>query len=137
MKNRMRLRVAVDLCIQDKLKTILYMFETIAFLSLITFTLYLIVSDTGFKDRIQKGLSVPVTGIGYVSVTADDVPSVQAEISHVDGVMHMGGIQCGVSNTSEELAFLRKFRAITVSATVKRIMEKRLRQPLCLEIYGM
>lgn len=74
--------------------------------------IYLIVSAYSFEDRIQRGLNVPVSKLGYFSmpysVSGDIRTVVMNEIAQIEEIKNFGTIDFGVANTSESIGFLRE-----------------------------
>ncbi|MBD5158472.1 MAG: ABC transporter permease [Butyrivibrio sp.] len=93
MKNRIRLRVAFDFCLQEKARFRLSVLEIIAFMCLAIQIIYMIASSYSYLDRMKRGVNVPLEQLGYCYSDGDS--RFGSELSNVEGVVHYGDIDSG------------------------------------------
>lgn len=109
MRNRDRLRVAMDNIAMEKGKKYLHIITASFFFLLPGFIVFFIFYAYGYEARVRNGLSVPVDRLGYYyAEPGDSDKDIYDEISSIEGVTGCGSIS-GISyNITPELQFLRE-----------------------------
>ncbi len=107
MKNRMRFKAAMDLCIQEKAKFRLSVLEIIIFMCVSIQVLFMVFQTYGYRERVQEGFKVPVSQVGYCVIVGSDSDTIE-KIRNLPEILHYGTIDTGVLSTAEELRFLRE-----------------------------
>ena len=110
MKNSVRIRIALDMCVREKKKFILSIFVLSIAFALILVNLYIVFSANSYMHKVQKGLKIPVEKLIWFSFELEDYKdnqNIYEELLKTSGVSTIGNISTGLSNTRPELAFLR------------------------------
>ena len=73
MKFKSKLKVALDMCINDKWKFRAALITTVAFLCIVMQIIYMTSTSGIYKSRVNMALSKDIEGLLYVEFKSDDV----------------------------------------------------------------
>lgn len=145
MKNKVRLRVAFDFCIQEKAGFKLSVLEITAFMCLMIQIVFMIAYSYSYLERMKAGVSVPLERLGYCFYDGGgdfgdklaktegvthygDIDSGDARISNIEGLEVLHEIQKGHTNIAGDKEFEQSkgVEAININGNLWDIMNIRL-----------
>lgn len=115
MRNDVRMRIAVDMCIQEKFKFFASIFILFLASSLVIMNIYIVASANSYRYKVQKGLSVPLEKVIWYSFEPndyEDADEIFKKITQNSDISNVGSILSNVSNGSRCLMHLREVQSL-------------------------
>lgn len=107
MKFKSKLKVALDMCINDKWKFRAALITTVAFLCIVMQIIYMTSTSGIYKSRVNMALSKDIEGLLYVEFKSDDVNGKEI-IESIPEIENYGNVYFAGMNSTPALKKLRE-----------------------------
>lgn len=108
MKFGKRLKIAFDICLSESRKFVLGMFTVLIALMMVEMVCILKSGNNVYSKRIEQGIRYDLSDVYYINMMYGGSKMVMEEVGELPEIYAMGGVQHGMSNTSNVLSFLRQ-----------------------------
>ncbi|HAX07775.1 MAG TPA: hypothetical protein DCX93_06965 [Butyrivibrio sp.] len=109
MKFKSKLKVALDMCINDKWKFRAALITTVSFLCIVMQIIYMTSTSGIYKSRVNMALSKDVEGLLYVEFKSDDVNGKEI-IESIPEIENYGNVYFAGMNSTPALKQLREIQ---------------------------
>lgn len=109
MKFKSKLKVALDMCINDKWKFRAALITTVAFLCIVMQIIYMTSTSGIYKSRVNMALSKDIEGLLYVEFKPEDVNGTRI-IDAIPEVEYYGNVYFAGMNSTPALKQLREIQ---------------------------
>lgn len=109
MKFKSKLKVALDMCINDKWKFRAALITTVSFLCIVMQIIYMSSTSGIYKSRVNMALSKDVEGLLYVEFKSDDVNGKEI-IESIPEIENYGNVYFAGMNSTPVLKQLREIQ---------------------------
>lgn len=108
MRNRTRIKIAFDMCINEGWLFLLGMAVSVVAFAMLGWVIQMFATANSYVNRVQSALRVPTENVGFLSIDAgiDVEKEISADISGLKEIELIGYAQYWMSSTNEAILFL-------------------------------